>query len=120
MIHIVLLGLTNDVAEKGEKYALHRLLGTLFSQKLEVEEKLNIIRNEYDIPVTNKMREDVNVMCNLSEAIEEEGYRKGIQTTIHMVKSMYQKGYSMEEIMDLSSLTEEQVKEWLELRECEA
>ena len=49
--------------------ALHRLLLTLLSNTLEVSEKLDIIEKEYNIPVNEELREDVNVMCNLGEGI---------------------------------------------------
>ena len=55
---------------------LHRLLGTLLSPKLGPEAKTEIMEQEYGIETTSKLREGMRVMCNLSEAIEEEGRRK--------------------------------------------
>jgi len=46
-----------------ENYELHRFLGTIFSQKLAVEEKLHIMKTEYDITSEEDFREDVNEMC---------------------------------------------------------
>ena len=56
---------------------MHRLLSALLSKDLTVNEKLDIIGNEYDIPVENNLREDVNVMCNLSQGIKEDGIAIG-------------------------------------------
>ncbi len=41
LINIVLLGITNDIPDYDDEYKLHRLLGTLFSNKLNASEKIN-------------------------------------------------------------------------------
>jgi hypothetical protein len=56
MISIVLLGLSNELPEHDEEYELHRLLGALLSKSLTQNEKLNIIGNEYDIPLEDEFR----------------------------------------------------------------
>ena len=73
-------GLTNAARE--ENYELHRFLGTIFSQKLAVEEKLHIMKTEYDISEEEDFREDVNEMCNLGEGIMEEGIAIGMEKGI--------------------------------------
>lgn len=73
LLNIVLIGLSNELPEHDEKYELHRLLGALLSINLTVDEKLNIIETEYNIPVEDSMRKDVSVMCNLSQGILEQG-----------------------------------------------
>lgn len=55
LLNIVLLGLAEDLPEKAEKYELHRLLGALLSSKLKVDEKLDIIGNEFQIPLENAL-----------------------------------------------------------------
>ncbi len=77
LINIVMLGLSKDLPEHDKTYELHRLLGALLFQKLTVDEKINIIGNEYEIPMEDKFREDVSVMCNLSQGIKEEGIEIG-------------------------------------------
>ena len=47
------------------------------SETLREGEKLNILKNEYHIPMEKSIEEDVKVMCNLSEGIEERGIMKG-------------------------------------------
>ena len=56
---------------------MHRLLCTMFSQNLSQEKKLEIIEQEYDIPMEEKFREDVTIMCNLSQGIKEAGKAEG-------------------------------------------
>ena len=44
--------------------------------------KLDIIGNEYAIPMEKDFREDVSIMCNLSQGIEEKAFRVGLQKGI--------------------------------------
>ena len=60
LLNIVLNGISNELPEHGEKYELHRLLSTLLSMELTVDEKLGIIEKEYSIVVDDRIREDVN------------------------------------------------------------
>ena len=77
MFHIVMIGIGKDLPGQEENYELHRFLGTIFSQKLAVEEKLHIMKTEYDISEEEDFRKDVNEMCNLGEGIMEEGIAIG-------------------------------------------
>ena len=62
LVNIVMIGLAEELPKHEEKYELHRLLGALLSQYLTADEKLNIIGNEYAIPMEKDFREDVSVM----------------------------------------------------------
>ena len=73
LFNIVLIGIANELPENDGKYELHRLLGALLSMELSADEKLEIIEAEYNIPVDDRMREDVSIMCNLSQGILERG-----------------------------------------------
>ena len=77
LLNIIMLGLAKNLPEHDETYELHRLLGALLSKELTIDEKLNIIGNEYDIPIEENFRKDVSVMCNLSQGIEEKGIAIG-------------------------------------------
>lgn len=77
LLNIVMIGLSDELPKHDEKYELHRLLGTLLSEELTVEERLDIIENEYDIPIEENIRKDVSVMCNLSQGIEDKGIAIG-------------------------------------------
>lgn len=48
------------------------LIGALLSSELKEQEKLDIIKHEYNIPISSEFREDVNVMCNLSQGIVDD------------------------------------------------
>ena len=49
LLNIVLIGISNELPEHDEKYELHRLLSTLLSAELTVDEKLGIIKTEYSV-----------------------------------------------------------------------
>ena len=86
LFHIVMIGIGKDLPGQEESYELHRFLGTIFSQKLAVEEKLNILQ-EYDVPGGEDFRKDVNEMCNLGEGIMEEGIAIGMEKGIAIGES---------------------------------
>lgn len=50
-LNLYMIGIGKELPEKGEKQELHRLLGTFFSETMSKEEKLDIIGNEYGIPL---------------------------------------------------------------------
>lgn len=111
LINIVMIGLTETLPEYNEKYELHRLLGTLLSQNLTANEKLDIIRDEYDIPLEKEIREDVSSMCNLSAGIRETAAEKATEaTTKKIILSMYNKGYTIAQIADVVETDEEKIK----------
>ena len=108
LINIVMIGLAEVLPEHEEKYELHRLLGALLSQNLSVNEKLNIIGNEYDIPMEEDFREDVSVMCNLSQKIKETGIEIGKK---EMIVKMHSKGYTIAQIADVAGMEEKRIEE---------
>ena len=108
LINIVMIGLAEELPEHEEKYELHRLLGALLSQNLSVNEKLNIIGNEYDIPMEEDFREDVSVMCNLSQKIKENGSEIGKK---EMIVKMHSKGYTIAQIADVAGMEEKKIEE---------
>ena len=103
LFHIVMIGIGKDLPGQEENYELHRFLGTIFSQKLAVEEKLHIMKTEYDISEEEDFRKDVNEMCNLGEGIMEEGIAIGETRGIAIgesrtIRSMYKNGFTAEQI----------------------
>ena len=45
-------------------------------------EKTEVLKKEYGIKTTDRLRKGMRQMCNLSEAIEEQGIWRGIQRGI--------------------------------------
>lgn len=115
LLNIVMIGIAEEVPEHDEKYEMHRLLSALLSMNLSVDEKLRIIETEYDIPVNDKIREDVSEMCNLSQGILEKGEARG--KTIGEAKiilSMHRNGYTLEQIADVAEKDREQIEAIIE------
>lgn len=120
LVNIVMIGLSKELPGYDETYELHRLLGTLLSNKLTADERLNIIGAEYDIPVEETIRKDVKVMCNLSQGIEEKGIEIGKELgkeigkeigKVEVIIRMNKKGYTVDQIVDITGVSEERVKE---------
>ena len=115
LLNIVLVGLAEDLPEKTEKYELHRLLGALLSSKLNVDEKLDIIGNEFQIPLESDIRKDVSEMCNLSQGIKEKafegGYTEGYSKAI---LRMYEAGLPIEQIATIMKESVENIKKMLQ------
>ena len=108
MLNIALIGLANELPKQDDKYELHRLLGALLSQKLTPNEKLNIIEEEYNIPLEENIRRDVSVMCNLSQGIVDETRD---ETRAEIIMNMFKKGYTMEQIADVTDKSVAEIEE---------
>ena len=114
------------------------------SQTMTAEQKLKLMKQEYDIPVDrHSIREEVKIMCNLSEGVEEMGYAKGeaagmiagkaagraegekigeargkaigrsegkSEERADIILKMHKKGYSLEQIMDVTEISEAEIK----------
>ena len=146
--NIVMIGLAKEIPPKEERYELHRLLGALLSQTMTAEQKLKLMEQEYDIPVDRRgIRDEVKIMCNLSEGVEEMGYVKGeaagmiagraegekigeargkaigrsegrlegkSEERADIILKMHKKGYSLEQIMDVTEMSEAEIKAIIE------
>ena len=66
----------------------------------------------------------MKIMCNLSEGVEEMGYAKGeaagkaegekigeARGRSEVILKMHKKGYSLEQIMDVTEMSEAEIKE---------
>ena len=104
MLNIVLIGLAKELPRQHEKHELHRVLGALLSKSLTQSEKLNIIEKEYDIPLEEDLRKDVSVMCNLSQGIVDD-------TKAEIIINMYKKGYTLEQIADVTEKSISEIEE---------
>lgn len=114
LLNIILVGITDDIPDHDEHYEMHRLIGALLSSKLNEQEKLDIIEQEYNIPVSDEFREDVKVMCNLSTGIEERATEK---TSEKFIFNMYKKGYTLDQIADVAEISVESVQAVIQKKE---
>ena len=118
LLNIIMIGLAKELPEHDETYELHRLLGALLSRELTVDEKLDIIGNEYDIPLEENFRKDMSTMCNLSQGVKEEGIaigrREGLEEgrregyaegEAGLIMTMYKNGLLPEQIASATDKT---------------
>ena len=110
LLNIVLIGITNELPEHDEKYEMHRLIGALLSSELKEQEKLDIIEHEYNIPISQEFREDVSIMCNLSQGIEDKAIAK-------IVMNMYKIGYTPNQIADAVGVSVDEVETIIKKKE---
>ena len=126
LLNIIMIGLAKELPEHDETYELHRLLGALLSRELTIDEKLEIIGNEYDIPLEENFRKDMSTMCNLSQGVKEEGIaigrREGLEEGrreghAELITKMYKNGLSIEQIASVTDKTVEEVRTIIEGKE---
>ena len=96
------------------------------SRELTIDEKLDIIGNEYDIPLEENFRKDMSTMCNLSQGVKEEGIaigrREGLEEGrreghAELITKMYKNGLSIEQIASATDKTVEEVRAIIEGKE---
>lgn len=126
LLNIFFVELARNVPEEKTGYRLHRLLGTLFSKKLKIAEKQKVIHEEYGIPLESGVEEEANIMCNLSEWIEEEALERGreegraigqTQGEAKLILNLHKKGYTAEQIVDMTDKSMEEIMAILKQRE---
>ncbi len=64
MLNIVFIGIANELPEHDDKYELHRLLSTLLSMEMPVDEKLGIMEKEYSISVDDRINVPKDVILS--------------------------------------------------------
>ena len=111
LLNIVRIGIADDLPEHDDQYELHRLLSTLLSMELSADEKLGIMENEYSIAVDDRMREDVSVMCNLSQGIREKATDNALAGVI---MNMYENNFTLEQIAVATKKSVEEIKAIIE------
>lgn len=111
LINLVMIGVSNDLAEPDETHELLRFLGTLFSKGLTSEERISIMEKEYDIP-SQVLGEEVETMCNLGEGIWEDAIAEGREANLlEQISKKLAKGKSLSQIADECEETEERIRE---------
>lgn len=111
LINLVMIGVSNDLAEPDETHELLRFLGTLFSKGLTSEERISTMEEEYDIP-SQVLGEEVETMCNLGEGIWEDAIAEGREANLlEQISKKLAKGKSLSQIADECEETEERIRE---------
>ena len=108
-MYIILLGLAKNLPPYTEENKLHRLLGALFTNELTIDEKISIIESE------SELRKDVRKVGGLGESLVESAAEEAWeQREIKFIISMNEKGYTIEQIADVTEKSREEVEAVLE------
>ncbi len=111
------------LGEEGqEEEDLLRFFNILFSKKLPKEDKIHLLKTEFDFQMNDSMEGDVTDMCNLGRGVllegiqigqeqgiqigEERGYKTLAQKIMNMMKKA---SMTYEDAIDLLGCTEEEL-----------
>lgn len=115
---VVIVTLNENVEVEDE---LTGMLNVLLSEQIRANEKKRRLQQQYSIPIEREIGEEMNIMCNLSDLVEEKGIRKGIKLGIEqgietgkrqVVAALIKKGkFSDKDIMEAAEISMEQLEE---------
>lgn len=66
----------------GTENILLKMLGTLFSTKIETKKKEEILYIEYGLLMDDGLEKEMEEMCNVADWVEEQGMERGIETSL--------------------------------------
>lgn len=94
---------------------LIRMLDTLFSDKMDAEQKKKILETEHHMIMTRELEGEIGNMCNVSEGLWEraleEGIEKGMEKGLEsVVKNMLSNDLPIEMIAKLTGIPEDKVR----------
>lgn len=92
-----------------------RMLDVLLGSEMSEAEKRRILENEYEIPMTQSIEQEVSVMCNLSKGVADRAQTKSLMTSIKNLMKKLQ--LSAEQAMDILDVPEADRQKYQELLE---
>ena len=54
-----------------------KMLSVLLSRNLDAQERMNILEKDFNIAMTEEVKQEVDEMCNLSKGVREDGRAEG-------------------------------------------
>ena len=138
LMTVIVLGLSDPAeAEDEESAGILRLLSVLLSSETAETEKKRILRDDYAIPLTERMERSLTEMCNLSQGVEEKGIAKGLakglakgraegraegrkegraEATVTLIRNLMDSAsISIEKAMSMLKISEEDREKYIEL-----
>ena len=101
LIEVIILCLGGEDRENYE--GVLKLLDVLLSPTAGEVKKRQVLQQEFEIPMTETLEEEVRLMCNLSQGVRNlgraEGRAEGLLTSIRNL--MVNTGWPMERAMDV-------------------
>ena len=98
-----------------------KLLDVLLSSEVGASERRRILRDDFDIPMTETLEAEVQAMCNLSQGVEEKGRIKGraegrAEGLLASIRNlMANTGWSLEKAMEVLGVPETDRSEYADL-----
>jgi len=104
LMSIIMVYLGNE--EDDNCVGILRLLETLLISEKNAEQKLDILKTEFEIEVTKELEREVSQMCNISKGVEEKGIQKGL---LQAIKNLMENAdWSIEQAMKMLGISEEE------------
>ena len=101
-----------------------RLLDVLFSSETGAEKKRHILQQDFDIPMTQALERKVDVMCNFSQGVWEQGMEAGrkegleagaMQNMLNSIKNLLKNtGWPIEQVMSMLGVPDADRPKYLE------
>lgn len=112
LMSVVCVCLTSK-SKKEEEGTLFGFLSTLFAADVTPAKKIRDLETVYGIKATKKMKEDIEIMCNLSEKIEEDAMVNAAkQTSREDAINFFKNGVALEIVVkSIKGLTKEEILE---------
>lgn len=94
-----------------------KLLDILLSSEAGEAEKKRILQDDFNIPMTQTLETEVQVMCNLSQGVLEKGMEKGkAEGLLSAIKNlMANTGWSLEKAMETLGVSEAERSKYADL-----
>lgn len=86
LMEVIIINL-GDTDEKSD-FKILNLLNLLFSSSVSSKEKKQRLQEEFDIAMTEELESEVQDMCNLSEALVEQGIAEGAEREKQVIARM--------------------------------
>lgn len=85
LLTVVMIYTAKDI--EGLQDDVIKMLSVLLSRNLDAKERMSILENDFHIAMTEKVKQEVATMCNLSQGVREDGRREGhADTALEMLK----------------------------------
>ena len=95
------MGLQNDVI---------KMLSVLLSRNLHAKERMNILQDSFDIAMTEKVKQEVDEMCNLSQGVRAYGRAEGeLKERKKIILNMLNKKRLLSDILDITEASKDDV-----------
>ena len=84
MLSVFIIGLYHKKDKNCE--GILELLKVILSTEIESEERERILQEKFGVIMSEEMKGEFEIMCNLSQAVEDKGIAKGISIGIKQGK----------------------------------